>query len=250
MKRSNRGLIITAIVLLAVIAVLLSGILLYAMFNDGDLSFHSGNKNQTVFDESFDTHGVSKITVHSSFGNINIRHSSSDEIRIFTKDGDSRYFSAVCENGVITVENKADKKRRANLKPVFAGRSVSSDIDIYLPENCVDKIEINSDFGNVDIDSLDNISLTADCDCGNIEADYIGGDFDLSTDMGNIEIDRINISKNSSAQSSMGNIEIENINEVRVEYETSMGDCDVKKNNSSSAVTLRAKTSMGDIEIG
>lgn len=250
MKNNNRGLIITAIVLLAVIVALLSGILIYAIFNDGDLSFSHNSKNQTVFDESFDADDVSKIFVHSSFGNINIKQSNSDKIKVFTKDGDPQYFSAVSADGVITIENKADKKSRANLNSFFGRRSVSSDIDIYIPENCVEKIEINSDFGNVEIDSLNNISLKVDCACGNIEAEYLGGDFDLNTDMGNVEIDRINITNHSSATSSMGNIDIENTNDIRIDYETSMGDCDVKNNNPSSSITLKAKTSMGDIEIG
>lgn len=250
MKSSNRNLIITVIVLLTVIVVLLSGILIYAIFNGGGLMLNFNSKNQTVFDESFDSSDVSKITVNSSFGNINIKQSDTHEIRVFTKDGNEEYFSAVSKDGVITIENKSKNQGSAKLNSLFGKRNVPSDIDIYIPENCIDKIEISSDFGNVEIDTLNNISLKVDCSYGNIEADYLGGDFDLNTDMGNVKIDKINISKDSSASSSMGDIEIDDTNDVKIDYETSMGKCDIKHNNPSSSVTLKAKTSMGDVEIG
>lgn len=250
MKKSNRGLLITAIVFFTGIAVFLSGILIYAICSGGNLSFFRNDKSQVVFDENFESAGVSKVTVSTSFGNVNIKQSSSDKIRVYTKDGNEEFFSAVRNNGVLTIENKPVKQGRIKPYSLFGNRNLPSDIDIYIPENCLNEIEISSDFGNVNIDSLNNVSLRVDCSMGNIEADYLSGDFDVNTDMGNVEIDKINIIKDSSASSSMGNIEIESTNDIRVDYDTSMGDCDIEHNNPSSSVTLKAKTSMGDVEIG
>ena len=67
--------------------------------------------------------------------------------------------------------------------------------------------------------------------------------------MGDIEINRINITENSSATTSMGDIEIEKADGVNINAKTSMGNCDVKNNTPSSSIILTAETSMGNVEI-
>lgn len=86
-------------------------------------------------------------------------------------------------------------------------------------------------------------------DCGDISALELCGSFDIHTNLGDIDIKKININKNSSATTNMGDINVEYTNAVNIDYSTSLGTSDIKNNNTNSDITLRVHTDLGDIEI-
>ena len=246
MEKNNRGLLITLIVLLSIIALLLSGIFTFTLIS-GTRSFKSfiPTKSQTVFDESYSTEDIKNITIDNNAGDIIIKNSKDGKIRVTANGNTDDEFSAAADGSTLNISNEI-----MNIRSFFIFGSLKKGVDIvlYLPEE-LDSLNINSSFGNVKIEDKLITSLTIDNDMGNIEAEKLGGSFDLNTNMGNIEIEEINITADSKAVSNMGNIDIEKTNKINIDASVSMGNSDVKDNTPNADITLTVKTDMGDIEI-
>lgn len=239
MKRSSKGILISLIVMFSVIIVLLLATMIYLLSNREIPSIQIAQK-QVFFDESYNSDDYSAIIINSDAGDIEIKNSADNQIRIAADGNNSDSFEVNAENGTINITSKT-------IPASIKGINHSADIDIYLPDNYT-ALTINSSFGDVEIQSI-NGDIKIDSAFGNINADSLSGALDLHTDMGNIDIDKINISESSSMTTDMGNIEINTTNAVNIIAETSMGNCKAKGADISSAITLTAKTDMGDIEI-
>lgn len=249
MKKTNRGLIIAVIALLSIIVLLLAGILGFAITSGGrHFSFAKWeNHNNVVYDESYDSSNISDIIVNSDCSDITVKHSNDEKIRIVARGSKAENINVTTDSSKLTLNiSNTDKMTRF---PFNNYGNISSDIDIYLPDNTPDHIEIHSNLGDVDIDTKLNTNLEINNNCGDISASELGGAFDIHTDLGDIDIKRININKNSSATTNMGDIDIEYTNAVNIDYSTSLGTSDIKNNNTNSDITLQVHTDLGDIEI-
>lgn len=249
MKKTNRGLIIAVIALLSIIVLLLAGILGFAITSGGrHFSFNRWeNHNNVVYDESYDSNNISDIIVNSDCGDITVKHSNDEKIRIVARGSKAENINVTTDSSKLTLNiSNTDKMTRF---PFNNYGNMSSDIDIYLPDNTPDHIEIHSNLGDVDIDTKLNTNLEINNNCGDISASELDGSFDIHTDLGDIDIKRININKNSSAATNMGDIDIEYTNAVNIDYSTSLGTSDIKNNNTNSDITLQVHTDLGDIEI-
>lgn len=265
---NNRSLIITTIALLCALAIFLTGLMGYGIFAKG---LHFGNfnwyeKSKVICDESFDSTAVSKMIVAADMSKIEIKQSSDDKIRVVAKGFDENLLDISTQENAITVNSKSNTN--AIIFTPFGGIKDAIKIDLYIPAIGLEALEIDSEFGSIEIDTLTDIDLSVSCNMGSIEAKNISGKFnlnsdmgsievknisgcfDISTNMGSIEIDRIDINANSSVSTDMGTIEINQTNNIKIDYSASMGECDVKNNNPSSDITLTAKTNMGSVEIG
>lgn len=246
MEKNNKGLLITLIVLLSIIALLLSGIFTFALISGTtSISTLIPKKTQTIFDQSYNAEEIKNITIDSDAGDITIKNSNDGKIRLTANGINSDSFDAEADRNTLKISSS-----RLNKMNFFgwAQRYIGPDIVIYVP-TVMDSVSITSNMGNVEIEDELVTSLTVDNDMGNIEAKKLGGSFDLNTNMGNIEIERINITANSKATTNMGDIDIEKTNEVNIYAKTSMGDSDVKDNTPTASVMLTAETDMGSIEI-
>lgn len=249
MKKTNRGLIIAVIALLSIIVLLLAGILGFAITSGGrHFSFNRWeNHNNVVYDESYDSSNISDIIVNSDCGDITVKNSNDEKIRIVARGSKAENINVTTDNSKLTLNiSNTDKMTRF---PFNNYGNMSSDIDIYLPDNTPDHIEIHSNLGDVDIDTKLNTNLEINNNCGDISASELDGSFDIHTDLGDIDIKRININKNSSATTNMGDIDIEYTNAVNIDYSTSLGTSDIKNNNTNSDITLQVHTDLGDIEV-
>lgn len=246
MEKNNKGLLITLIVLLSIIALLLSGIFTFALISGThSISAFIPKKTQTIFDQSYNAEEIKNITIDSDAGDITIKNSNDGKIRLTANGINSDSFDAEADGNTLKISSS-----RLNKINFFglAQRSIGPDIVIYVP-TVMDSVSITSNMGNVEIEDELVTSLTVNNDMGNIEAEKLGGSFDLNTNMGNIEIERINITANSNATTNMGDIDIERTNEVNIYAKTSMGDSDVKDNTPTASVMLTAETDMGSIDI-
>lgn len=243
MSKNNRGLLITLIVLLCIIAVLLSGILVFAM-SAGTRSFIP-LRTKTIFDQSYSASEINNISIDSAAGDITVRSTNDDTIKLVAEGFSSDNFSAEASEDTLNISSSEIKGR-----DVFNFNSMrkGTNIQLYIPKD-FGSLSITSNFGDVDIENELNTKLTIDNDMGDVDAKMLGGSFNIHTDMGSIEIKRTNITENSSITTNMGDIEIEKTNEVYINAKTSMGDCDVKNNTPSAPITLTAETDMGSIDI-
>ena len=242
--KNNRGLIITIIILLVMVILLLTGLMAFVISSDG-----SGNfvfSNNTIFDESYDSSACDKLTVNTSGGDITIKQSDDNQIRITARGGNQNSFNVSNDDGTISIQYFVPKKINLFGKNIH---NMFPNIDIYVPENAIDTFEIDSNIGDITIENQLNANLKVSCDIGDIKADTLCGAFDIHTDCGDIDIKNININKNSSASTDLGDIEIEHTNNIRIDYKTSLGNCDIKNNNIESDIILKVETSLGEIEI-
>lgn len=227
-KNNNKGLIITVIVLLCLIVILLLGFMGFVIFaNSGAINFNFTN-SKIIYDESYSADAVGSITVNSNCGDIRIKQSTGTDIRIVANGKNADNFSCTNNTGALTIESTSQGS--VKVVPFLNIGNIATDIDIYLPSDFAQPLEINSSYGD-------------------FFADTLNGEFAIHTDCGDIDIDYVNISKSSSITGDLGDIEIGRTNNIRIDYETSLGDCDVKSNNTSSDIVLTVKTDLGDIEI-
>lgn len=248
MKKTNKGLLITLIVLLCIIAILLSGILIFAMVGGASTlpKIHSVIPSRTtvIFDESYDANEVKKISVDNNAGDITIKTTNDGKVRLVAEGFSDKNFSAAVDGD--TLNATGYQLNKSDILDFNSKRG--TEITLYIPKD-FESLDIATDFGDVDIEGALNTTLTINNDMGDINIAALSGSFNLHTDMGNIEIKRANITENSTVTTDMGDIDIEQANAVNIYAKTSMGECDIKNSDPSSPVTLTAETSMGDIEI-
>lgn len=243
MEKNNRGILITLIVVLSIIALLLTGILTFSIVSE--MPSFSSIKLKTIYDEAYSTSEISNISIDSDAGDVIVRNSTDGQIRLTAEGTNEKDFEAAVNGDTLTVSSRsAGRNKWLNLH----SRRGIREIILYIPTD-FNALDINLNLGDVEIEDNLNTKLTVENNMGDIEAKTLAGSFNLHTDMGNIEINRIDISENSSATTSMGDIEIENANGVNIYAKTSMGDCDVKNNTPSSPIILTAETDMGNVEI-
>lgn len=107
--------------------------------------------------------------------------------------------------------------------------------------------KLKSSAGNIEINKVENINITNNY--GNTEIKEINEFVKINSDAGDIKIDNINITKDSSIETNVGKIKIENINEIYVETSTDLGKISINKNYRESEITLTLESNVGDITV-
>lgn len=247
MKKTDRNLLIALIVVLSIVAVALTVFLAFVIHSGGFSGIISLSHKNTVFEQSYSAQEVNRLVLNNIYGDIKINYSDDGDIKIIAKGSSEDNITATADGGVLTVTASSPEK---NIVFPFVNTKIpNNDIEIYLPDNCPESLEINSDYGDIDFISQPNTQLVVNSSCGNVEASALYGSFDIHCDFGDIEIGKININKSSSITTDCGDIDVGYTQEIRVEGETSLGSCDIKNNNPDSYIILTVKTDLGDIEI-
>lgn len=247
MKNNNRGLIITLIILLIIVVLLLTGLMVFVISGQPYKVIDFISDDKIVYDESFDKNEINALVIHSDAGDIDIKPSPDNTIRIVAKGGKANNVSVNNDNGNAVISNKSTSRPNFSLFSLNRNNIVA-DIDIYLP-NDFSNVDITSKYGDVTIDGEFSGELKVQNDFGDIEADVLSGQFELHTDCGNIEIAKIDISSDSTATTDMGDIEIEYTNDIRIDADTSLGERKINEKDYKSDTVLTLKTDMGDIEV-
>lgn len=246
MTRKTKGLIITLIVLLSLIAVSLTGIMVFVITgNINDLgTIRIMPKASVYFDESYSSGDIKDIQINSDAGDITIKNSADSQVRVVANGNNQEYFNADIKDGRLTIDSKAPQGARRRAGRTYSG----ADLEIYIP-NDLNSFNISSAFGDVDILSSVKMNLQVQADFGKINADSLTGSFDIHSDFGDIEIGRADITSDSTASTSFGDVEIEKTSDVNISANTSLGECSVQNSNSQSPITLKAETDFGDVEV-
>lgn len=250
MKKTKKG-IIALIVLIAVTAVLLLGIMIGVIITDGggilsnriDFSDDILVKNNVVFDESYDANNISSIKINSESGDITFLDSADESIKIVAKGGKSEYVSTEISSGNLTVNSIAENKTTP------FGKVKYCNLTVYLPADYSKNLEVNCSYGDVDFENNSKPILKVENKYGDIEAVNIGTSFDFHTNFGDIDINTLNISSDSSASTDFGDISIDRTNDIKISSAVSSGKTNVLNSNPNSPVTLTLKTDFGDIEV-
>lgn len=274
----NRGLIITLIILLAICSVLLTGILVLGL--SGKYSSNSLNifrkykvSNELILDETY-TDNYSNIRIKTNAANIEIKHGSETHLVVH---GKKEYLTVSNLEKELEIEYKNEPCR------FFCINYAVSKIELYLSDEYAGKINIDNDYGDIEIDEylksdveikssfgdtiikgankatvksaagdvkLGEVNIAEiDNNYGDIKIDKINKKATINDDCGDIKIKDLFIEENSSINNNLGDINVNHTNDIRIDADTSLGDKKVNNNNYKSDIVLKISNSCGDIEV-
>lgn len=259
---SNRGLIITLIVILSIIAILLTILLIFAVTgrNNSQFVFNFGGKTDNIiFDESYDKASIKNIYLKSDTGDIDIKESQDEKVRVVIYGERNDNVSVLAKDEALKIDIK-------NVKRIFNFGIYKKDVIIYLPNDYSDTIDVEASYGDIDIENFENATMKVKEDCGNIKIQAVKdaniensyGDIKVETitnkcniknNCGNIKIVNLDIKENSDIESDLGDIKIEKTSNVYVDAKVDLGDMKINENDRYSEVILKLRNNCGDIKV-
>ncbi len=274
----NKGLIIFLIILLAILALAITGVMFWLLSGRANFGFfHIGSSSVSenlVYDKQFEV-AFPEINIDSDAGDIYIKQSNNDEVSV--------KIYGETEQLDINDEGNLNIKYIAKKCIGFCFNIKKSQIEITLPKDYEGKIDLENKFGDTKIDEFLNANATITHDYGDITLDGINkgkvvnkcGDINIGTiadaevennygdieikkvlshlkvdaDCGDIEIKDLKIDQDSDINNSMGDISVGSTNEILIEAETSLGEVNIRNNNYKSDIVLKIDNSCGDISV-
>lgn len=258
----NKGLIITMIILLAIIVIILIG-LLYSVISGNHkflFKFNNGKRSENIiYDESYDSQTINNIEISSSAGNVNFEESIDGKIRVVAYGNN---------NGDIKVNNTNNELKIDYIQKntFFMFNNYINDIIIYIPKNYDKTIEIDLDYGDINVLDLENATINVKEDCGNIvlgkiknvtikndygnvEISEVLNKLNIKSDCGDINIDKIELKEDSTIKCDLGDIEIGETNDIFIDTDVDLGDVKVNTNNRQSEIVLKIEADCGNIKV-
>ena len=158
-------------------------------------------------------------------------------------------------NQRIVISVPKNKKYNLDLK------ATSGDINVE-PDMNDTKISVTS--GDVSINRTDNLNISVTSgdvsvyNTGNLDANVTSGDIDikkvkgkinLAVKSGDIKINELDLSKDSSIKASSGDIKVIKTNDIYIDASAKSGDINIDNNNRKADIELKIKTISGDITV-
>lgn len=271
----NKGLTIFLICLFSVFIILLSIFLVFFIKKDHKImNFNFSDKisNNILFEETYQEL-PNKVKVKVNSADILIKNSSDDNIhvKIYADKEKIKKYDINTDNGLdINLQNKNCIG--------FCFNITRSKVIISLPSNYDKEIILNNNYGDIEIDSFENLNVTANLDAGDIDIKRVNI-ASIDNSYGDINIDivneasikercgdvSVNKAKSISVENNYGDINIKNVTEY-INLENNCGDIEIEtakitKNSNIkgdlgditidniSSVYIDAKTSLGDLNI-
>lgn len=260
---SNRSLLIVCIVLLSIIAITLIAFLVLALtgkyrgFGIGNFSRY--DENNIIFDESYEEELVNSFELKSEAGDISIEPSQDKNIKVivYGKNEDNVIISF--NEGNLKIDVKQQRR-------VFNFGMQISDIKVLIPQSYSKKLNVEANYGDIEIGNFENAIMSVKEDCGNIKIasvknatvenhygdikiDTITNKCNISNNCGSIKIHNLDIKEDSSIESDLGDIKVEKTSDIFVDAKVDLGDIKINQNNRHSEITLKCKNSCGDIKV-
>lgn len=252
----NKGLTIFLICLFSILIIFLSLLLILVIKKDFRImNFNFSNKvsNNILFEEIYQEL-PNKIKVKVNSADILIKNSSDDNvhIKIYADKEKIKKYDVDTDNGLnISVQNKNCIG--------FCFNIIRSKVIIYLPSNYDKELILNNNYGDIEIDSFENLSVTANLDAGDIDIKKVNI-ASIDNNYGDISIDivnkasikescgdvSVNKAKNISVINNYGDINIKNVTE-HINLENNCGDIDIE--NVILTQDSKIKSDLGDITI-
>lgn len=267
-NKSNKGLLIFLVVFLSIIALALTALMVLGISRKdgmfGGVHFGSSRiSSNLVAEETINAENIENIKVRIKAGKLKITSEKVDEdakivAKIYAKEKDWVNFAQ--EGDEISIEDRSEDCH------FFCFNWDGVNVELFVPKNYAGDFDIDTSYGDIEIGDFELATMKLDSSAGDIElgsaknvsAELSAGNFELGNcygrvridnSMGNVEIEHLDITEDSSIELSMGNVEIKNVGDVRVNAKTDMGNSSVDGGNSKADVVLRIDNSMGDITV-
>lgn len=161
------------------------------------------------------------ITINNKFGDIKVTELLNANINIEEDCGDVTVQGA---NNLVVKNNYGDISiNKANI------------------------VTIEEDCGDVKVGTVNEITVSNNL--GDIKIKEVNGYLNLENSCGDIDVDYINLNRNSYIKDNLGDIELGSTNEIFIDAKTSLGNVRVNNNYNKSDITLKVENDCGDIKV-
>lgn len=238
MKKSKGGIIVL-ISILSVLAVALVGLMLWIMIGNrnlfGGFTFGFGNKMSTklVLDEVYDN-TFQYIDLDLDNGDIYLKQSSDDKVHVKVYSDKDKMTSSISAEQ-LAISFKEEAKHTFN----FSFRTVRNKIEVYLPKDYKNKIELINNYGDIVVDAFLEARFKIVADCGDITLQG-AKTIDIENDYGDIELGTVKVAR---VHADCGDISISKVGELIAE--NNYGDITIKQVEHY----LKLKADCGDIHL-
>lgn len=278
-KNNNKGLIIVVIIMFVACAILTSIMVKFgkALSKRVVETIKDTAQNQDIFDivehkqenliysEEFELTDIKNVNLKTVAATITVKESKDDKVKIEVFSTKEKEVTANVLEDTVSVEYLDQEEHNFTIN--IGINEVQDEMIVYIPKDYENNIltdtnygnisfdvslknasiDIVSDYGNIDIESVKNISI--DCDFGNINVKNVYNKLDIETEYGNVNVDNLEINEDSNIVTKYGNVNVEKTNDIRIDTDVSLGSVDVNKNNKEADVTLNIKSEMGFINV-
>ena len=233
---NNKTPKIILIVFLSILVIGLSiffvNILTNKNFRFGHFSFGHKVSNELVFNQEYETI-FDTIKIDSKSSDIEIKEGNESKVKVVIY-GDKD------ETNVEIVNNKLNIKSNEKKCIGFCFNMTIAKIEVYLPNGYSENINIENNYGDVNIGNFDNLILDATLDAGDIKVDSLKSG-KIKNSYGDIKI--LGYSKELEIDQDCGDVEVSEVD--RIKLENNYGDINIGKVNEY----LQIKEDCGDVKI-
>lgn len=233
---NNKTPKIILIVLLSILVIGLSiffvNILTNKNFRFGHFSFGHKVSNELVFNQEYEAI-FDIIKIDSKSSDIEIKEGNESKVKVVIY-GDKD------ETNVEIVNNKLNIKSNEKKCIGFCFNMTIAKIEVYLPSSYSGNINIENNYGDVNIGNFDNLILDAKLDAGDIKVDSLKSG-KIKNSYGDIKI--LGYSKELEIDQDCGDVEVSEVD--RIKLENNYGDINIGTVNEY----LQIKEDCGDVKI-
>ncbi len=212
-----------------IIVAILSGVILAVLFLQ--------DRTKKLEDRNYDD--INKIIIESDTSNVNIYKSKNKDVRVVVY-GSSKDNVKLIEGTKYLTVSKESKKKNCIL-------NCKNEINIYVPDN-FEIINIKSETGNINTESVTIKNLSIESETGNINIDKVNL-LNVNNKIGNININTIDAINNCSIKTETGNITIEKIINLKIDSKSETGSVVIPVIKEEQKFTLKLETKVGNIDI-
>jgi lia operon protein LiaG len=208
------------IVIWGIIAIGLIAILVYGISNrnntEEEFSFYNNAVSSELTvqkDENIDLNNINKINVEFSSSNIIVQTTDEPSIRIVQQSSrtltENEKFTVKKQDNEVTIKRGDSKK----FFSIFSFTNMQDKIEVYIPENYIADIDIETSSGNIEFNSdikLSNVNCKASSGCIVSKDNINATDVNLEASSGDISLGTL-ITNNYNVEASSGNIKINSL---------------------------------------
>lgn len=230
----NKGLIITLIIVLSVMAVSLTVFMINILNGNLRISkfmISSKISNELVIDKTYDN-VFDKININANASDISIKATNASVIRVVIYGNKDK-------TKIEDINNELLIKQENESCIGFCFNTTISKIEVYLPSNFQNSLFISNNYGDIRIDKLKNANIEVEEDYGDITIEE-GNTIKVDNDYGDIKIKNAN---EINIKASAGDVQVDKASNINIEND--YGDIYIK--NATNYVNVN--DNCGDIKI-
>ncbi len=259
----NREWMIGLIILLSILVVVLIVFLCVALNGNFKHKKWAKKKSDTViFDESYELLEIENLEILSVAGDIEFKESVDEKVRVVVYGENSEDLKVDLKDNKLRIDYSQFERKNVFLGFHFYG----NDMVIYIPKNYEKEINVEANYGDIQMCGLENAVIRVNEDCGDVVLEKVKNAFvknhygdikigeimnkvEIESDCGDVKIDSAMLKENSSIINRFGDIKIGKTNEVYIEAKTDLGDVKVSQNSRHADVVVRIENNCGDIKV-